>query len=529
MKLGIKQTIAILAAAIMLSPVNAAASETSTDYSSTELSSFDEQGTGLNLIEETDDQEESISLSSVTEARNGVLQVNCVYTDDLGNKYIIEGGSGFLIGSKEGTEYVVTNNHIIDPSKEYRDAAFAALGVPKDKETGWDKINLTAQVVVEGDVVLEASLEKASEAMDMAVLKLEQPIYTRTPLVILTSETKTSEKPYSVPERVYTLGYPTGITYENPVYYSNDKVSMTSGSIANTTSSDNVQLIQHDAKIDASNCGGPLVNENGFVIGMNELLTDGSNYYTLDSAEIVSILDGLGIEYKKITTEEYKLLVNPPEVIDPPAPEPLPEPEPVFDLKKVLTIVGLIILGLAAIGAIAFGVILIVKKVKDKKEADKKEEEAQKVSRFDVKPEQPVMKVQPNPAAAASVAPANETTVLNAAPVNSGTTNLGGRAFSSEFLGTLIRKKNGENIVVNKDNFSIGKDTQNIDFRIADNSAISRRHATIKKINGEVVLEDNGSTNGTFVNGIRLAKNQIKGIKNGDVIKFANEEFDYRK
>ena len=88
--------------------------------------------------------------------------------------------------------------------------------------------------------------------------------------------------------------------------------------------------------------------------------------------------------------------------------------------------------------------------------------------------------------------------------------------------------KNGENIVINKDNFAIGKDSLNIDFRIADNSAVSRRHATIKQIGAEIIIEDNFSTNGTFVNGARLAEGQSSPIKSGDVIMLANEEFDYR-
>ena len=131
-----------------------------------------------------DEEEDTKKLSSVQEARNGVLQVNCIYEDDLGKTSIIQGGTGFLIGDPEETEYVITNNHIINPDKKFRDKAFKALGVPKEKDEDWDKINLKVQVVVENDVVLEASVVKASVALDVVVLKLEQPIYTRTPLTI---------------------------------------------------------------------------------------------------------------------------------------------------------------------------------------------------------------------------------------------------------------------------------------------------------------------------------------------------------
>ena len=95
-------------------------------------------------------KDESIpKLSSIEDARKGVVQVNCVYKDELGKNYIVQGGTGFLIGSSEDTEYVITNNHIVNPEKKVRDTAFKAIGVDSNKE--WDKIGLVAQVVVEGN------------------------------------------------------------------------------------------------------------------------------------------------------------------------------------------------------------------------------------------------------------------------------------------------------------------------------------------------------------------------------------------
>ena len=93
--------------------------------------------------------------------------------------------------------------------------------------------------------------------------------------------------------------------------------------------------------------------------------------------------------------------------------------------------------------------------------------------------------------------------------------------------GTLTRKKNGQNVVIDKDIFTIGKDAANNDFCVTDNSAVSRRHATIRHVGLDVMIEDNNSTNGTFVNGARVAKGQSAIIRNGDVIMLANEEFVY--
>ena len=94
--------------------------------------------------------------------------------------------------------------------------------------------------------------------------------------------------------------------------------------------------------------------------------------------------------------------------------------------------------------------------------------------------------------------------------------------------GTLIRRKNSDNIIVDKQSFSIGKDSLHVDYCIKDNPAVSRTHATINTVNNEVFIQDCHSTNGTFVNGNRLEAGASEKLKDGDVIKIADEEFQYR-
>jgi predicted component of type VI protein secretion system len=72
----------------------------------------------------------------------------------------------------------------------------------------------------------------------------------------------------------------------------------------------------------------------------------------------------------------------------------------------------------------------------------------------------------------------------------------------------------GQTIALDRDEMSIGRDP-NSDITIND-AQISRRHAQIAVRGNVVVLEDLGSTNGTFVNGMRLTTSQA--LSNGDVI-----------
>lgn len=81
------------------------------------------------------------------------------------------------------------------------------------------------------------------------------------------------------------------------------------------------------------------------------------------------------------------------------------------------------------------------------------------------------------------------------------------------------------NIIINKSEFVIGKNSQLVDGVILFNNAISRIHCTVLCNNGKYFLRDEGSSNGTYINGVRV---QFKGqapIKLGDTIKLANSEF----
>ena len=69
------------------------------------------------------------------------------------------------------------------------------------------------------------------------------------------------------------------------------------------------------------------------------------------------------------------------------------------------------------------------------------------------------------------------------------------------------------------DQLTIGRDSSN---EVAINDAeVSRRHARLTFQGGKFVLEDLGSTNGTFVNGQRLAGPRV--LKAGEVVSFGEQ------
>ena len=114
----------------------------------------------------------------------------------------------------------------------------------------------------------------------------------------------------------------------------------------------------------------------------------------------------------------------------------------------------------------------------------------------------------------------NETTILNAGANE--TTVLGGNTY-----GTLTRKKTFETITITKPAFAIGREQNKVDYCIKDNGAVGRRHAEIVSRGGETFIVDRNSTNGTFVNNVRVSAGVETKLNSGDTISLADEEFTY--
>ena len=66
------------------------------------------------------------------------------------------------------------------------------------------------------------------------------------------------------------------------------------------------------------------------------------------------------------------------------------------------------------------------------------------------------------------------------------------------------------------------------DVRLPDPS-VSARHATIRAIDGEYLLFDEGSTNGTFVGGVRLSAQTPRSLRSGDMIRLGRVWVEVRQ
>lgn len=532
----------------------------------------EEEFTDLSGMEETEEmipegesaQEAEQKENSVNEARNGILQVNLVYVDADNKEHVVRGGSGFLVGNEEGADYVITSNTNVTVTEDLRNSVGKEYKVAKSERKS---MQFLVEVVVKRDVVVSASIVTSSEQVNFAVLKLSQTIYDRTPLLIEKNPDMTKEM-----DLVYTLGFPEQIQSQQDVsYYTYEDVSVMNGIISKKVTMDGTLYIQHSAAVTAGNAGGPILNQYGQVIGVNQIVLEDGYHYSVHISEVTSVLDALGIPYTEVVPEE--------EAEEPVDMEPLrsaidragekdlqgyteesiaqynemleqarallagenPTEE---DVTRGLTMVSdasaclviksnnylLLIVGAAAGVVLILVIVMIVfflkknagkteeekAEIKEQRKREKKKKEKKDLyeSLVAEPPFEPAPKVQ-------------ETSVLSSAMgFDEGATMVLGNSMQlGGTIAVLRRLKNNETINIQKPVFYIGKDGLKVDYCIKGNPSISRSHAVIKQIDKEFYLEDLKATNGTYHNDLKLQSSQSVKLMSGDRIKLADEEF----
>lgn len=221
--------------------------------------------------------------------KSGILQINVYHQDqNTGKKYFIQSGSGFLISdSEEGSQYVITCDHVAEIDDATKSEACEAFGV--------QKLNIKIEAVVTRDITQTAKIIKASQIDDFAILKLDAPIYQKNAMVI-------RPEGADLTEDVYAMGFPADIMNITDFnYYTEDQVTVSKGSVSLCEMSNNgVPYVQHSAVMTRGCSGGPLVDANGYVVGLNTFvytIDQGSYYYSLKISEVTNALDMLGINY----------------------------------------------------------------------------------------------------------------------------------------------------------------------------------------------------------------------------------------
>ena len=239
-------------------------------------------------------------------ARSGVVRIVSQGPDGS-----LSTGSGFAVGKVgEETDIFVTNNHVIYGTYYTEDGY--ALDLPATQV--WILKNSNAYSPVNGldtaqCIPCEIIYADDNGYPDLAVLKAAEPVPGRVALPLLADDDQVQSG-----DAVYALGYPGSSDYMDEEFYGRkllggvEDVTVTRGVVSRLTTSknvlDNTRIIQHDAIVNHGNSGGPLINEDGAVIGINTYIYgmdpdtgDSNSSYAVRVSHVREVLESLGIYY----------------------------------------------------------------------------------------------------------------------------------------------------------------------------------------------------------------------------------------
>lgn len=255
------------------------------------------------------------------EASNGVVAVawylyGAEYYVDILGQWVSVGeredgvwssGTAFFVGdTDENSQYLATNYHCVREFVENGEGGegFIDTGMVSDEglpiylyfEKSEIRVYYSEEDYEAAYVVDYGSVDK----VDLAILKLREPTDKRQalPLCIPTEA--------MIGEAVYAVGFPgaSDNVLTGASKWGLQDVTVTKGSINRfvATSGTGVNRLQIDAVIQHGNSGGPLVNEDGAVLGINtnyvESNNPSANYYAINVEELITFLDNNNVTYE---------------------------------------------------------------------------------------------------------------------------------------------------------------------------------------------------------------------------------------
>ena len=226
------------------------------------------------------------------EARNSVVMVYS-YLQLTDGQSAGAMGTGFAIGKPgEAVEYIVTNGHVVDYGylgpKAYSGQVYSA------------GVQVYFSAAENQYVSAEVVYYSPSNEKDIAIIKLPSKTDKRKPITIKNADA------VSIGDTAYALGYP-GVASNSQQFstYDENDITLTRGIISKRTKPawSTYDAFQMDVYINHGNSGGPLVDEQGFLIGINasgavdeQGKSEGVNF-AITSGELVKILDSEHIPY----------------------------------------------------------------------------------------------------------------------------------------------------------------------------------------------------------------------------------------
>lgn len=245
---------------------------------------------------------------AIETAKNGIVEIYSGLTDQNGTFHRIKNTSGVLISNQEDNTCIITTCHSITISKKEEKKFYSDNKIQKDSQNYSQSI----RAVVKNDVLAEMAVVAKSETQDFCILQTDDILKEKSVLKLGNSSELSTGKV------VYTFGFPEN-AIENPyAKFSAPEVEIHEGKIQDPAAkASETTYLQHSAVVMSGNSGGALIDEKGYVVGMNNAALSNANeqvYYSLPIDDIKAILNNYGIAYEskgrdvalKLLETEYK-------------------------------------------------------------------------------------------------------------------------------------------------------------------------------------------------------------------------------
>lgn len=509
-------------------------------------------------------------------AEAGIIEVQSGFIDEKGRFWQMKSGSGFLIANKESATYIVTNCSSVSNTPR-RIKKFC-----KKNSIDTENMQLTnsIRVVITGDVTASAEVVVKSAEKDYCVLSAANVVSQKESLKLGDSARIAAN------DLVYAYGFPKQPeSGEETIEYSERDVRAIQGAVTQTEAYlEGGVYLAHSAPVIQGYEGGPLMDADGYVIGLNCKQSpedDTGIAYALPINEISAVLDNFSIYYGSRAIDEARAQLEAAyqectiiqaeggykkatmEALDQAieaAGEMLNQPEPyAADLlnavqalvtardalvpkTEVLFIID-IVMAVCDLILFIWMLVLAVKNAQEKKQMDmrrmqpsaqgagyqgpqgmgaqnrQRQPSAQSVNHFRQPSPQGANNSLRQPSLQGAANNLRQPSAQSAEHFRQPVAPPAGRRLR------LIRQKTGQMVVLNKNQFIVGKSQTLADYCIADNQTISRKHAMLFEDNGGWYIDDLSSLNGTCVNGKKVVPGEAVRLRGGDEITLSDEEF----
>jgi len=212
--------------------------------------------------------------TAIEDTRNSVIRV---VVFEAGTEEFVSAGTGFVVGDEEPFEFVATCAHVVD--------------IP-EADAELDIFIWRAK-----DDLIPASIHVTLVDSDLALLKLDPQHLLHG----LESLELGRMEDISIGDRVYAVGFPAVADWgfsDFPTAYPED-ATVTEGIVGKFTTFEGAAFLQIDASVSWGSSGGPLVDENGQVVGIVSRAAVLEGIYGAVKVDYLSdLLRSRGIAYK---------------------------------------------------------------------------------------------------------------------------------------------------------------------------------------------------------------------------------------